>query len=514
MIETDGLTFTPVIMAAGEHREMWPLSRVNVPIQFLRDASGVSPFLAWLSFFDRIEEAEAPSVAVTANAVANARRQIAEAGVAARLIVLPSARGIRPALCVAALLHDGGRLVFADSPTPPRSDTAFANVLDALAAAHATAGGTVLSALPVSAGADVRRGDRCEHGLIKPGAAPASPDGSGYRIGPLWTATPAEIVAGVEAADPDLVKVCRSLVTSPRHVRDEVWVDGARWSHLAADPRRLAMLSTLGNAKLRPVALHADGDGRPVVRSNVTDGDVHVIHTRNCDVRSRDHLTVVAGCENLRVMATGDATLIAAPGQEAAIEEFVREMWLEERPEAFAHRRERHGWGHESELFRAHDYRVRMVEVEPGGELTGECGERAETWTLARGRAAFAWDDGECARDPSRTLTIPARSTFRCRNLSDERLVAIVVTSGHATRRGIARVEAPPLQQDPHETPQGEADQKGEAETLVERLQRRREETPAEKDAGGGEQREHGRAPQGGRRHHAVEDLQHEADRR
>ena len=486
MTQTDGIAFTPVIMAAGEHRELWPLSRVNVPIQFLRDAKGVSPFLAWLAFFDAIAEADRPTVVVAAGAIESARRQIAEAGIAAHVVVLPSSRGIRAATCVAALLQDGEtRLVFADAPTPPSERTAFVDVLDGLAAAHAAAGGTVLSALPVAGGADIRRGERCQHGLIRPGARPDGPARSGYRVGPLWTATATEIVAGIAGAAPDTVRVCQGLVSRTERVGGEVWIDAARWSHLDKNPRRLVALTTLTNAKLRPVALQADDEGRPIVRSNVTEGDVHVIDSRSCDVRSRDHLTVLAGCENLRVLATGDATLVAAPGHEKEIEGFVRDLWLAERPEAFAHRRERHGWGHESELFRTHDYRVRMIEIEPGRTLRADNGDRPETWLIARGAANLHVAGRECRLTTGASTIVPPGSAYSCCNLSDERLIAIAVETTQRSHVAAPPLEhAPPvrdgLEQDPHQPPQRQSDQEAEAEALVERLQRGREETPAD----------------------------------
>ena len=508
-MDTDGLDFTPVIMAGGGHREMWPLSRVNAPIQFLRDASGTSPFLAWLAFFADIAEAGRPTVVVTVSAVENARRQIAESGAGARLVVLPSERGIRPASCIAALLQeDERRLVFADAPTPPTRREAFENVLDSLASGHAAGGGTVLSALPVTAGADIRRGERCDKGgLIRPGASSPEPRQGGYRLGPLWTATPREIVAGIEATDANMVRVCRVLAREAERVGEEVWIDGSRWSHLDAHRRRLAVLASLANAKLRPVALHADDEGRPVVRANVTEGDVVTIASRNCDVRSRDHLTVLVGCENLRVMATGDATLVAAPGQEEAIEQLVDEMWLAERPEAFAHRRERHGWGHERELFRSHDYGVRMLEVEPGHAAEEHGAQGCEVWTLARGRAVLGIDGRETPMRTGTSRAVAPGATVRLRNCSDERLVAIIVAT---TDR--PHVDAPPLQGEPHQAPRRETDQQREAEPLVERLQPGAEEAPADQHAGGREDGKDGAAPQRRGVDHAVDELEGEAD--
>lgn len=475
--------FTPVIMAAGEHRELWPLSRVNVPIQFLRDGSGTSPFGRWLAFFAGMPEAGRPVVVVTASAVERARRQVAEAGGGADLVVLPSARGLRAALCIAALVRDPSELlVFADAPTAPGTDTAYAQALASLLMAHQQAGGPILSALPVSANADLRRGARCDHGLVRPGPPPDTPDAGGYRLGPIWTATAGEIVGAVEAAEPDTARVCRRLAAEAERVATETWIDAARWSHLDAASRSLVSLAGLPGTRLRPVALQTDAGGRPVLRANVTEGDVATLDARNCDVRSRDHLTVVAGCENLRIYATGDATLVAAPGHEAAIERYVRDLWLAERPEAFAHRRERHGWGHENELFRAHDYAVRMLEVEPGGTLETRGGDACERWTLARGRAVVTIEGEAVPLATGDTATAPPHARITCRNTSDERLVAIAVATS-ARSRG-----------ESHQPPAGQNDQQAQAKALVERLQHRREEAPADQHARGREHHEHARA--------------------
>ena len=439
----DGLEFVPAIMAGGGHRELWPLSRVNTPIQFLRDAEGSSPFMRWLRFFEPIPEAAAPVVVCDVGAISDARAQIAEVEMTAHIIVLPGARGLLPAVMMAALCQEERtRLVFADAAKPPVDPDAYAQVLDALAAGHSACGGLVMGALPVSTGADIRRGERAEHGgLIYPGPLTTSPDQAGYRLAPLWTARRKDMQKALEKADPGLAHLCSNLAAGASRYVGETWIDPARWSPMPHERTRIHALAKLPGARLRPVALRTNDAGQPVIRSNMHDGDVRVVDSRNCDIRSRDHLTVLVGCDNLRVVATPDATLVATPGREEDVEKLVDAMWMEERPEAFAHRGQTFAWGRESELFRSHAYAVHMLEIEPHAAAMPAPVEFDQCWTVAKGSAVVELDGEPQTVSRGETIEVPAETVPLCRNDGGDRLVVVSVQVPPGRRKMIV----PPL---------------------------------------------------------------------
>ncbi len=91
------------------------------------------------------------------------------------------------------------------------------------------------------------------------------------------------------------------------------------------------------------------------------------IDSSNVLVRSDEHLAVVIGLDNVIVVSTGDAVLVADQSQSHKVKQLVERLKAEQHPEATQHRRNYRPWGYYQSVDQGARYQVKRIVVRPGG---------------------------------------------------------------------------------------------------------------------------------------------------
>ena len=100
-------------------------------------------------------------------------------------------------------------------------------------------------------------------------------------------------------------------------------------------------------------------------------------------------MVAVAGVDDLIVISTKDATLIAKRGDSGAVKEVVQELAANGRTEAEHHLTVHRPWGSYETLHMSQRYQVKQIVVEPGGSLSlQKHHHRAEHWIVVKGNGA------------------------------------------------------------------------------------------------------------------------------
>ena len=123
-------------------------------------------------------------------------------------------------------------------------------------------------------------------------------------------------------------------------------------------------------------------------RGNSLRGRAMAIDSSNVLVRSEHQLAAVIGLDNVVVIVTDDAVLVADQGHTHKVKELVERLKAERHPEATQHRRMYRPWGYYQSIDRGARYQVKRIVVRPGGRLSLQKHyHRAEHWIVVNGAA-------------------------------------------------------------------------------------------------------------------------------
>jgi mannose-1-phosphate guanylyltransferase/mannose-6-phosphate isomerase len=170
--------------------------------------------------------------------------------------------------------------------------------------------------------------------------------------------------------------------------------------------------SDVGNWSAVWDILEHDADG------NATDGPVVLQDSRNNLVRSDESvLTTVIGLDNVVVVSTADAVLVAARDKTEGVKALVERLKVQNRNEAIEHRRSYRPWGYYQSVDIGTRYQVKRIVVKPGAKLSLQKHfHRAEHWVVVRGTAEVTVNSDVCTIHENESIYVPIGSTHRLAN--------------------------------------------------------------------------------------------------
>ncbi len=449
----------PLILSGGSGTRLWPVSRKNLPKQFLALAGKGTLFQQTVARTRQLPQVTAPIVVASEDHRFLAADQLLEAGIEKATIVLePLARNTAPAIALGALHaleRDADALLLVLPADHLIGDTAA--FVEAVKQAVPLAEHGWLVTFGV-------RPDRPETGFGYIRRAEAI-DEHGYRV-ERFVEKPDLVTAESYLADGGydwnsgmfLFKASRYLEELHAHapamlvaVRDayakaSVDLDFVRIDHdafaLAADKSiDYAVMEKTTRAAVIPVscawsdigswaALWLTGDKD--AQGNVREGDTMTVDTRNSLLRSHDrHLLATVGVDDLIVVTTPDATLVAHRDAAQDVKKVVEQLKAAGRSEHSLHRVVHRPWGSYDSLESGERFQVKRIVVKPGASLSlQKHHHRAEHWIVVSGTAEVTCDDKVFLLGENQSTYIPLGSKHRLRNPGKVALELIEVQSG------------------------------------------------------------------------------------
>ena len=108
----------------------------------------------------------------------------------------------------------------------------------------------------------------------------------------------------------------------------------------------------------------------------------------NCFISSDDRLVAAIGLENLLIIDTSDALLVANKAHSQEIKAIYQELKKQEHPAYKTHRTVYRPWGSYTELETGERFKIKKIEVKPGASLSLQLHHhRSEHWIVVRGTA-------------------------------------------------------------------------------------------------------------------------------
>ncbi|MFT4824021.1 MAG: mannose-1-phosphate guanylyltransferase/mannose-6-phosphate isomerase [Halioglobus sp.] len=164
---------------------------------------------------------------------------------------------------------------------------------------------------------------------------------------------------------------------------------------------------------------------------NASVGDVMLDNCRNSYFRSESRLVAATGVDNLVVIETADAILVADREKVQDVKRIVNRLKIEKRTEALLHRRVYRPWGSYESLVSAKRFQVKRIIVNPGATLSLQMHHhRAEHWIMVHGTAEVTCEDKVFMLKEDESTYIPLGHKHRLANPGRIPLELIEVQSG------------------------------------------------------------------------------------
>ena len=164
---------------------------------------------------------------------------------------------------------------------------------------------------------------------------------------------------------------------------------------------------------------------------NVILGDVLMEDTKNCLVRSEDTLVATVGLENMLVVETSDAVLVAPLSRSQDVKKIVSKLKKSSRNEFKLHRTVHRPWGSYTVLEQHERYQIKRITVIPGSKLSLQMHHhRHEHWVVVSGTARITNGDEVFLLYENQSTYIPAGVRHRLENPGVMDLELIEVQNG------------------------------------------------------------------------------------
>ena len=164
---------------------------------------------------------------------------------------------------------------------------------------------------------------------------------------------------------------------------------------------------------------------------NYINGRVIVEKSKNCYLKSEQRLIVGIGIENLIVVETNDAILVANREHSQNIGNIIKSLNSSEFPEGKMHKKIYRPWGNYTTIAEGKRWQVKLIEVKPNASLSLQMHHhRAEHWIVVNGTALIEKDGKKQLLSENESTFIPLGCKHRLSNQGLVKLELIEVQSG------------------------------------------------------------------------------------
>jgi mannose-1-phosphate guanylyltransferase/mannose-6-phosphate isomerase len=166
-------------------------------------------------------------------------------------------------------------------------------------------------------------------------------------------------------------------------------------------------------------------------QGNATRGDVMLENAQNSYVHADHRLVTLLGVQNLIVVETSDAVLVAHKDAAQDVKKIVDRLKGAKRTEADLHREVYRPWGSYDSIDMGERYQVKRITVKPGSKLSVQMHHhRAEHWIVVSGTAKVRIGDQEQFLAENQSVYIPIGEVHSLENPGKVNLELIEVQSG------------------------------------------------------------------------------------
>ncbi|MDH1262579.1 mannose-1-phosphate guanylyltransferase/mannose-6-phosphate isomerase [Pseudomonas sp. GD03944] len=455
----------PVVLCGGAGTRLWPLSRAGFPKQFLSLVGNDSLFQQSIKRLLGVGEAEAspcmPYIVCNEEHRFLAQEQLRELRVdRATFLLEPNGRNTAPALTLAALAaRDAGDdpvLVVTPADQAINDDDAFCRAVRQAVESADKGNIVILGITPdkpetgygyIKVSASEEAVAAVERFVEKPDrdTAQAYLDEGGY----YWNAGLFVLKASVwlqalESFRPDIFQATLAAWANKRIDGAFIRPESEAFSAIPSESVDYAVMEKCPGSsfpiKMVPLdagwsdlgAWDAVWNVSPKEEGgNALKGDVLITESRNSLVHANSRLVALVGVENLVVIETADAVLVADRSRCQEVKQIVSLLNQQSREELSLHRKVHRPWGWYDSIDEGGRFKVKRIQVNPKASLSlQKHHHRAEHWVVVQGTAEITRGSETLLLSENQSTYIPLGDIHRLSNPGSIPLEIIEVQSG------------------------------------------------------------------------------------
>ncbi|ACE83761.1 mannose-1-phosphate guanylyltransferase/mannose-6-phosphate isomerase [Cellvibrio japonicus] len=449
----------PVILAGGSGTRLWPLSRQHYPKQLLKLFGNYTMLQQTILRLSGLPELLSPIVVCNQEHRFMVAEQMQELGIAdAKIILEPVGRNTAPALALAAMyaqeVEQSPTLLVLSADHMIRDVAAFQTAVDVAVRASRAGHLVTFGVTPTH--------PETGYGYIKTQAHNGQGDYlpvQQFVEKPDFITAQSYLAAGcyfwnsgmfVFQADiflqelavqtPDVVVTAEQAKTWATRDLDFIRVDRESFAAAPNISIDYALMEKSANVVCVPLdAGWSDvGDWKSYWELSDKDsagnsfiGDSLDVGSTNTLVFSQDKLVATLGVDNLMIINTPDAVMVAHKSQAQQVKSLIGKIEKLKRTEHLQHREIYRPWGCYDVVDNGERYQVNRIRVKPGGSLSLQLHHhRAEHWIVVKGTALVQRGEDTMLLSENESTYIPVGVQHRLSNPGKIPLEIVEVQSG------------------------------------------------------------------------------------
>ncbi|RZL68526.1 MAG: mannose-1-phosphate guanylyltransferase/mannose-6-phosphate isomerase [Variovorax sp.] len=443
----------PVVLCGGSGTRLWPLSRKALPKQFVPLVGGKSLLQLTLERLSHLNQH------IDCVASDDHRFLVQEAVDAAKVtgtqVLEPVGRNTAAAMTIAALLAPADDLLlFAPADHHVPDAAAFARTIrqgiPAAAAGYIVTFGVVPS-FPSTAYGYIHPGDALAglesqavaRFIEKPPAERAQAmllDGGYFWNAGIFLVRASTLIDAMRQHSPDILASCQRATAGIKPDGNFMRLDAPAFEGCRSESIDYAVLEKHDRVAVIPFAgawsdvgsWNAVADLQPAdADGNRASGHAVMLQARNTFVHAPLRPVVALGTEDLIIIDTQDALLVARTDSVEQVKDVVALLSASGHSEATQHRRVARPWGAYDSVDSGERFQVKRLTVKPGAKLSLQMHHhRAEHWVVVRGTAKVTRDNETLLVQENESVYIPLGTVHRLENPGKVMLEVIEVQSG------------------------------------------------------------------------------------
>jgi mannose-1-phosphate guanylyltransferase / mannose-6-phosphate isomerase len=447
----------PIILSGGAGTRLWPVSREAHPKPFMRIGGGKTLLTQTHERALAVSDQTAPLIVTNRDYFFLSHDELANQDVQPRYLLEPTGRNTAPAIALAAmwaleqkedacmlvmpadhlikdtptfysavrqaeiLAHDGMLVLFGVRPTGPETGFGYIEMGQSITPfAHAV-----------------------QRFVEKPSAATAQQylaQGNYVWNSGMFCFTARTIIDALDKHAPALMSVAREVWTLTQRTgkKMELPLEFSQLENISID---YAVMEKADNITVIPGnfdwsdigAWSAVASACPADQhGNTVCGDSIVLDTTNTHIENHDRLVAAIGLDNLLIIDTPDALLVADKSKSQEVKQVVSQLKASQHAAHKVHRTVRRPWGTYTVLEEAPGFKIKRIVVKPGASLSLQLHHhRSEHWVVVSGAAEVVNGDQTIQLRANQSTYIPAGNKHRLVNVGETELSLIEVQCGH-----------------------------------------------------------------------------------
>ncbi len=447
----------PVILCGGAGTRLWPLSRELYPKQLLALVDEFSLLQNTVTRCAGHPDVTDPVLVCNEEHRFLVAEQLREIGVSPSKIILePEGRNTAPAVALAAhevlKQDDDAVLVILPSDHVIREPEVFLGVLSQAIELAKTDALVTFGVVPDKAetgygyirkGLAVEEAFKVDTFVEKPDVATANEffrSGLYYWNSGMFVFKASVYLRELEQQKPEIAKAMATATQNASRDLDFTRVDADAFKASPSDSIDYAVMEHTTQAMVVPLDAGWSDIGswdalweisEKDTHNNTLVGDVVVNGVENSYVWSENRLVSVIGLNDVVVVETADAVMVASLDQAQDVKAVVKRLKDEKREERTFHRKVYRPWGYYEGLDAGPAFQVKRISVNPGASLSLQLHHhRAEHWVVVNGVATVTIGEKVFRLNKNESCYIPTETKHRLQNLTEAPLEIVEVQSG------------------------------------------------------------------------------------